>query len=78
MNLPQTNYSLRNLTIEEEFRLTGSLVPDSILLLLGDIDSLGEEIDVLNAHIAKLTGELLEMALAIKHLQHCLNNADHR
>ena len=53
MNLPQTNYSLRNLTIEEEFRLTGSLVPDSILLLLGDIDSLGEEIDVLNAHIAK-------------------------
>lgn len=72
MNLPQTNYSLRNLTIEEEFRLTGSLVPDSILLLLGDIDSLGEEIDVLNAHIAKLTDDLVGMAAVIKSIQSTL------
>ena len=72
MNLPQTNYSLRNLTIEEEFRLTGSLVPDSILLLLGDIDSLGEEIDVLNAHIAKLTDDLVGMAAVVKSIQSTL------
>lgn len=72
MNLPQTNYSLRNLTIEEEFRLTGSLVPDSILLLLGDIDSLGEEIDALNAHILELTGELVEMSSVIKSIQSTL------
>ena len=40
MNLPQTNYSFRNLTIEEEFRITGTLAPDSILLLLEEVDSL--------------------------------------
>lgn len=76
MNLPQTNYSLRNLTIEEEFRLTGSLVPDSILLLLGDIDSLGEEIDVLNAHIAKLTDELVGMAAVVKNIKAMLASAE--
>ena len=72
MNLPQTNYSFRNLTIEEEFRCTGSLVPDSILLLLGDIDSLGEEVDALNAHIVELTGDLVDMALVIKSIQSTL------
>lgn len=76
MNLPQTNYSLRNLTIEEEFRLTGSLVPDSILLLLGDIDSLGEEIDVLNAHIAKLTDDLVGMAAVVKSIKAMLASAE--
>lgn len=40
MNLPQPNYTLRNLTIEEEFRITGTLAPDSILLLLEEVDSL--------------------------------------
>lgn len=40
MNLPQPNYTLRNLTIEEEFRITGTLSPDSILLLLEEVDSL--------------------------------------
>ena len=76
MNLPQTNYSLRNLTIEEEFRLTGSLVPDSILSLLGDIDSLGEEIDVLNAHIAKLTDDLVGMAAVVKSIKAMLASAE--
>lgn len=76
MNLPQTNYSLRNLTIEEEFRLTGSLVPDSILLLLGDIDSLGEEIDALNAHIAKLTDDLVGMAAVVKSIKAMLASAE--
>ena len=78
MNLPQTNYSLRNLnlTIEEEFRLTGSLVPDSILMLLGDIDSLGEEIDVLNAHIAKLTDDLVGMVAVVKSIKAMLASAE--
>jgi len=76
MNLPQTNYSLRNLTIEEEFRLTGSLVPDSILMLLGDIDSLGEEIDVLNAHIAKLTDDLVGMVVVVKSIKAMLASAE--
>lgn len=76
MNLPQTNYSLRNLTIEEEFRLTGSLVPDSILLLLGDIDSLGEEIDVLNAHIANLTDDLVGMAAVVENIKAMLASAE--
>ena len=40
MNLPQTNYSFRNLTIEEEYSITGTLAPDSILLLLEEVDSL--------------------------------------
>jgi hypothetical protein len=76
MNLPQTNYSLRNLTIEEEFRLTGSLVPDSILLLLGDIDSLGEEIDVLNAHIAKLTEDIAYMVTCANNIKAILKSAE--
>jgi hypothetical protein len=76
MNLPQTNYSLRNLTIEEEFRLTGSLVPDSILLLLGDIDSLGEEIDALNAHIAKLTEDIAYMVTCANNIKAILKSAE--
>ena len=78
MNLPQTNYSLRNLnlTIEEEFRLTGSLVPDSILMLLGDIDSLGEEIDGLNTHIAKLTEDIAYMVTCANNIKAILASAE--
>jgi hypothetical protein len=45
-------------------------------MLLGDIDSLGEEIDGLNAHIAKLTEDIAYMVTCANNIKAILASAE--